>query len=231
MTEKDMLVPIPEDQDQDLSFVMLNWQALAEGLPEHYADWLPFMVFGVPYADIARIFGIHKSTITKALTNNKDFARAVSQGRRLVKRQLHYVWLDQRAVSAWKNVGEYLNIDPMEKDEKGRYVIEDRTMRLALMKEKAKMSRFVLQQLGLHVQRVEVTHNSPPPMFMGDATLANIVIERVQKIMDGEDGDIVQGEYKKLGDGKPMEPMEDEEALGVVYKERSKHTPDFKDEY
>ena len=189
-----------DDHERAVSDLMIDWMALSEGLPDGEADWLPFLVFGVPYVQIAKIFGIHKSTITKALNNHPDFARRVAQGRKMVKRQLHYLWLDQKAVMAWQGVDYYLSLDPFEKDENGEYVNEVGVRRV-MFQEKAKMVRFVLQQLGLHVQRHEVTHHTPQPMFMGDSSVAEIVVERVRAIMSGDDErdvDVIAGEYRDL---------------------------------
>ena len=214
------------ESSPELSDLMIDWLALSDGLHDSWADWMPFLVFGVPYAQIARIFDIDKSTVTNAIKLNPDFARRVAQGRKMVKRQLHYVWLDQKAVKAWKNIDFYLEVDPLEKKENGRYVYDASTRRM-LMSEKAKMTRFVLQQLGLHVQRHEVLHHTPQPMFLGDETLAEHVIERVKELVTEEDErDIraIAAEYRVIkGDGDdaiPFEPTEEEKELEAPYERK-----------
>lgn len=219
-----------EDQPREVSDLMIDWMALSDGLHESWADWLPFLVFGVPYVQIAKIFGVDKSAITNALKFNTDFAKRVSQGRKIVKRQLHYVWLDQKAVNAWKNIDYYLNLDPYEKDDGGDYIYPS-SERRAMFQEKAKMTRFVLQQLGLHVQRHEVLHHTPQPMFMGDNILAEQVINRVKEIMSGDENnrdiEAISAEYRVIT-GRPsdeveeFEPTEEEGEIEAPYKRRSR---------
>lgn len=192
--------------------LVIDWHALTEGLPDDRADWLPFLVFGMPYNKIAEIFGIDKSTITHALKGDtgrgsSELGRAVALGRKMVKRQLHYVWLDQKAVQAWRNVDYFLNIDPFATDESGGYLY-DCSMQRTIFVEKAKMTKFILSQLGLHVQRYEVTHNVPEPMFRGDESLARIVIDTVTSAMKNDTGQsvekmllaegVIDGEYRPL---------------------------------
>lgn len=195
------------DEPREISDVMIDWVALSEGLPDNYADWLPFLVFGIPYVKIAQVFGIDKSTITNALKYCPDLARRVSQGRNFVKRQLHYVWLDQKAVTAWKNIDYYLGIDPYEKDEGGKFIYPEVSERRVLLQEKAKMTRFVLQQLGLHVQRHEVVHHTPQPMFLGDSILAEHVVNKIKEIVsldsDRRDVETISAEFRVLA-GKEM---------------------------
>ena len=62
---------VPESAG-DVSELMIDWLALSDGLMDNHADWLPFLVFGVPYVTIADIFGCDKSNITHALNNHKD---------------------------------------------------------------------------------------------------------------------------------------------------------------
>lgn len=203
----------------EISDLMIDWQALGEGLAENHADWLPFLVFGMPYVQIARIFGCDKSNVTHALKRHPELARAVAQGRKMVKRQLHYVWLDQKAVSAWRSIDEFLLLEPFEVDEYGQYV-HDKATRRTLIQEKAKMIRFVIQQLGLQVQRYEVTHNVPTPMFKGDDKLAQLVVERVTMVAEDNDKDVIAGNYKVLKEGKDIEkmsPTEEEQEIEAAY--------------
>jgi len=220
-----------DDEKREVSDLMIDWMALSDGLHDSWADWLPFLVFGVPYVQIAKIFEIDKSTITNALKFNPDFAKRVAQGRKIVKRQLHYVWLDQKAVNAWRNIDYYLNLDPYEKDGKGNYVYPSAERR-AMFQEKAKMTRFVLQQLGLHVQRHEVLHHTPQPMFMGDSVLADHVINRVKEIMTGSDDiadvEAISAQYRVLtgsignDDAQDIEPTDEEQEIEAPYKRRSR---------
>lgn len=230
MSEDSSIVKSADTEDVQ-GDIMIDWMALTEGLHESWADWMPFLVFGMPYVKIADIFKIDKSTITNALKFNKDFARRVAQGRKMVKRQLHYLWLDQRAVSAWKNVDYFLSLDPYAKDEDGRYIIGDAYERRTMFTEKAKMSRFVLQQLGLHVQRHEVLHHTPQPMFLGDETLAKYVVERVSQVMntsEPRDVETIVAEYRALPDGiedgdfKEIEPDGEELEIDAAYEKKSK---------
>jgi len=217
--------------------VSIDWAALSEGVREQYVDWLPFLVFGMPYADVARLFRVHKSTITKALSSDKSLARAVAIGRTLVKRQLHYMWLDQKAVAAWRNIGGTLEVDPYEKDSGGSFVY-DQKERIELLKERNKMSRFVVQQLGLNVQRVEVTHNTPMPMFLGDSSMADLVVSRVLGAMDADpksrDPEAIAAEYRVVGgdygETVDISYSEEEEELAPVYVEKNPPSK-FKDEY
>jgi len=228
MTEEISLVQVGDDERMP-SELMIDWVSLSEGLPSNWGDWMPFLAFGVPYVQIANIFGIDKSTITHALNGNKDFARRVSQARKMVKRQLHYVWLDQKAVMAWKNLDYYLTLDPFEKDEDEHYVIKTAAERRMMFQEKAKMTRFVLQQLGLHIQRHEVIHHTPQPMFMGDETLAQYVVDRVKDLVKGDeerDIDILAAEYRYVEgageqDYEDMTPMEDEIESEAPYDRKS----------
>ena len=231
--EETSMVKIDEETISS-SDLMIDWMALTEGLHESWADWMPFLVFGMPYVQIARIFDIDKSTITNALKFNPDFARRVSQGRKMVKRQLHFLWLDQKAVLAWKNLDYFLTLDPFEKDENGDYVIDDRSMRRLMFTEKAKMSRFILQQLGLHVQRHEVLHHTPQPMFLGDVSLAEHVVTRVKEIVDGKDErdvETIAAEFRVLqGDSEDaefveLEPSEEEQEIERPYDRKSKVYP------
>lgn len=216
------------DEERLPSELLIDWEALTRNVRDEWADWMPFLVFGVPQVQIARIFDIDKSTITHALHGNKDFARRVAQGRKMVKRQLHYVWLDQKAVAAWRNIDYYLAVDPFEKNEDGQY-IHNATMRRAMFQEKAKMTRFVLQQLGLHVQRYEVTHTTPQPMFLGDETLAQYVVERVKDVMTGEeerDVETIAAKYRFItgvgdDDIEDMVLTEEEEETERPYDRKS----------
>jgi hypothetical protein len=217
---------IVSDEQRDISDLLIDWMVLSEGLNDTHADWLPFLVFGMPYVQVAKIFGCDKSNITHALkAEGNGLARAVTKGRSMVKRQLHYVWLDQKAVQAWRNIDYFLQIDPFETDEKDKYVHSD-AIRKLLIQERARMSRFVIQQLGLHVQRYEVKHTAPPPMFMGDSSLAKLVVERVTMAMSGEQGDwdpdVISGEYHIVGDegSQPMKPSEEEAELEAPYDRR-----------
>lgn len=211
MTEDMSLLQIDGEDERMPSELMIDWMNLTDGLPSNWGDWLPFLAFGVPYVQIAKIFNIDKSTITHALTGNKDFARRVAQVRKMVKRQLHYVWLDQKAVAAWKNIDYYLSLDPFAKDEDDKYIVKSEATRRMMFQEKAKMTRFVLQQLGLHIQRYEVVHHTPQPMFLGDETLAQYVIERVRDVVDGNenrDVDLIAAEYRYIeGTGQDYEPV------------------------
>jgi len=217
MTDSLELVQIG-DEERLPSELLIDWVSLTDGLPDAWGDWMPFLAFGVPYNQIAKIFGIDRSTITHALNGNKDFARRVSQVKKMIKRQLHYVWLDQKAVTAWKNVDYFLSLDPLAKDEEDKYIIKNETTRRMMFQEKAKMTRFVLQQLGLHVQRHEVVHHTPQPMFMGDETLAAYVVERVRNVMEsGEERDVevIAAKYKYIEgyseqETLPMEPIGEE---------------------
>lgn len=218
------------DEERLPSELMIDWMRITEGLPESWADWMPFLAFGVPYAQIAKLHGCDKSAITHALNGNKDFARRVAQVRKMVKRQLHYVWLDQKAVAAWKNIDYYLALDPLETDEEGQYVVKNEATRRMMFQEKAKMTRFVLQQLGLHIQRHEVVHHAPQPMFLGDETLAQVVVERVRDLMAGEeerDVDVIASEYRyiegvEVEDYAEVEPVGDEEESEAPYDRKSK---------
>lgn len=231
--EQNSIVKV-EDEDISASDLMIDWMALTEGLHDSWADWMPFLVFGMPYVQIAKIFDIDKSTITNALKFNPDFARRVAQGRKMVKRQLHFLWLDQKAVNAWKNIDYFLNIDPFEKSDDGEYVIEDKSMRRLMFTEKAKMSRFILQQLGLHVQRHEVLHHTPQPMFLGDVSLAEHVVTRVKEIVDGKDErdvEAIAAEFRVLqGDAEDAEfeelsPSEEEQDIERPYDRKSRVYP------
>ena len=196
------------DEERLPSELMIDWVSVTDGLPDNWADWMPFLAFGVPYAQIARIFGIDKSGITHALNGNKDFARRVAQVRKMIKRQLHYVWLDQKAVVAWKNIDYYLTLDPLEKDEDDKYIVKSEATRRMMFQEKAKMTRFVLQQLGLHVQRHEVVHHTPQPMFLGDETLAQYVVEKVKDVMlagEERDVDVIAAQYKYIESAGDLE--------------------------
>jgi len=219
---------VPAEKSEEFSDLMIDWMALSDGLHDSWADWMPFLVFGVPYVQIAKIFNVDKSAITNALKLNHDFGRRVAQGRKMVKRQLHYLWLDQKAVSAWKNIDFYLSCDPFEKKEDGTFLHDAGTRRM-MFSEKAKMTRFVLQQLGLQVQRHEVLHHSPPPMFMGDATLADHVIDRVRDIMNGEEErniEIIATQYRVLNDDESessdFKVDASEEKLEAPYDRRSR---------
>lgn len=216
------------DEERLPSELMIDWLSLAEGLPSNWGDWLPFLAFGVPYVQIAKIFGIDKSTITHAINGNKDFARRVAQVRKMVKRQLHYVWLDQKAVVAWKNIDYYLTLDPFEKDEDDKYVIKAEATRRMMFQEKAKMTRFVLQQLGLHVQRHEVVHHTPQPMFLGDETLAQYVVEKVKEIATGEeerDVEVIAAQYRYVEgvedqEYEPLTPSDEELESEAAYSRK-----------
>lgn len=228
MTEEFSLVQVGDDKRLP-SELMIDWVALTRDIRDAWADWMPFLVFGVPYTQIAKIFGIDRSTITHAINGNKDFARRVAQGRKMVKRQLHYVWLDQKAIVAWKNIDYYLTLDPLEKDEEDMYVIPAEATRRMMFQEKAKMTRFVLQQLGLHIQRHEVVHHTPQPMFLGDATLAQYVVERVKDIVKSEevrDVETIAAEYRYIvGDEAEMEelqPSKEEQESEAPYDKKSK---------
>lgn len=203
------------DASREPSDLLIDWVSLSDGINDTWADWLPFLVFGVPYVQIAKIFGVDKSAITHAINGNKDFARRIAQGRKMVKRQLHYVWLDQKAVAAWRNIDYFLSLDPLEIDDEGKYVVKDAGTRRMMFQEKAKMTRFVLQQLGLHVQKYEVTHNVPQPMFMGDQTLASFVVDRVRSIVNGEDSrdvDVIAAEFRDVTDEYEEFTMTEEES-------------------
>jgi hypothetical protein len=212
----------------ETSELMIDWLALSDGLADNHADWLPFLVFGVPYVTIAEIFECDKSNITHALNNHPELSRAVSQGRKMVKRQLHYLWLDQKAVKAWRNIDYYLNLDPFEKKEGSDDYVHDAAMRRTMLVESAKMTKFVLQQLGLHVQRHEVLHNVPTPMFQGDQSLAKLVVERVTMAMeaksDERDVDVVAAEYTVLtGDeDKKFEIADEEREIEPAYDRRGR---------
>jgi len=231
MTDSLALVQVG-DEERLPSELLIDWESLTRDIREEWADWMPFLAFGVPNTQIARIFGIDKSTISHALNGNKEFAMRVAQARKMIKRQLHYVWLDQKAVNAWKNIDYYLNIDPFETDEEGQYIVKTESMRRAMFQEKAKMTRFVLQQLGLHVQRYEVTHNTPQPMFLGDETLAQYVVDRVKSVMSGEeerDVETIAAQYRYIiGDNREydedavdIELSEEEEASEAPYDRKS----------
>lgn len=217
------------DDERIPSELMIDWVALTRDIRDEWADWMPFLVFGVPYVQIARIFGVDKSTITHALKGNADFARRVAQGRSMVKRQLHYVWLDQKAITAWKNIDYYLELNPLERDEDGAYIVKSEATRRMMFQEKAKMTRFVLQQLGLHVQRHEVTHHTPQPMFLGDETLAQYVVERVSSIMSNEeerDVEVIAAEYRYITGGdsetEPMIMTDEEKESEAPYDRKSR---------
>jgi hypothetical protein len=217
---------VPEGTGE-ISELMIDWLTLSEGLMDSHADWLPFLVFGMPYVKIAEIFGCDKSNITHALNNHPELARAVAQGRKMVKRQLHYVWLDQKAVNAWRNIDYYLNLDPFEVNEENEY-IHDSAMRRAMLVETAKMTKFVLQQLGLHVQRHEVLHSVPRPMFQGNQSLAALVIERVTMAMEAKDEDrdpgIVAAEFRVIDDSETekLKPTEEEREIEPAYDRRGR---------
>ena len=103
----------------------------------------------------------------------------------------------------------------MATDDEGIYVVKDAATRKMMFQEKAKMTRFVLQQLGLHIQRHEVMHNVPQPMFMGDETLATFVVERVKSVMrdDGDrDVEVIAAEFYDITDRHTGFEMTDEEA-------------------
>ena len=232
MTQELDLVQLGDDERLP-SELMIDWVGLTEGLPPNWADWMPFLAFGVPYAQIGRIFGIDPTGITHAMNGNKDFARRVSQVRKMVKRQLHYVWLDQKAVVAWKNIDYYLTLDPLEKDEDGKYVVKSEATRRMMFQEKAKMTRFVLQQLGLHIQRHEVVHHTPQPMFLGDETLAQYVVEKVKEIASGDDEErdveIIAAKYRYVEgvedqEYEPLTPSDEEKESETPYDVRGKRS-------
>lgn len=163
----------------------IDWSEIAHGLNEFEEQILPFLAFGVPYVQVAEFFGVHKSTISKRFELNKNFARAVAQARKIVKWELHRVFLNQKAVKAWSNLDWFLSVNPLEKED-GKYVYEDVAIRRLLMSEKAKVSRFIVDQLGLRVHKVEVEHNTPPPMFIGDESAAAMVIDAINKTANEE---------------------------------------------
>lgn len=218
---------LAEAGDSQVSDLMIDWQGLSEGLTDQHADWLPFLVFGMPHKQVAEIFGCDRSNVSHGIRNNPELAGAISQGRKMVKRQLHYVWLDQKAVSAWRNIDEILSKDPFEKNRLDHYIY-DKNMQKTIYLEKAKMSRFVVQQLGLHIQRHEVVYNVPAPMFKGDQKLASLVVERVTMVMDSEPGDrdpaVISGEYSVIDDHEEFRQVEEEKELEASYKGHSRET-------
>lgn len=218
MSNESQSMTVPDRTGGELSEVMIDWNALNDGVPDQYQDWMPFLVFGLPYIKIADIFGVSKSTVTKAITNHPALGRAISLGRKMVKRQLHYVWLDQKAVTAWKQLDGFLDLDPFEKNEKGKF-IHDTATRRTLLVEKGKMVRFVLTQLGLHVQRVEVRHDAPPPMFLGDASLAEHVVQRITEVADQKAGiDVIEAEYSSIDENtKPFGMDKEEKEMKASY--------------
>ena len=94
------------------------------------------------------------------------------------------------------------------------------------------MTRFVLQQLGLHVQRHEVVHHTPQPMFLGDETLARYVVEKVKDVMDSEetrDVEVIAAEYRYIegvGDQEyePLTQSEEEKETEAPYDKKGKNT-------
>ena len=180
----------------------IDWMSLGEGLDDFERDLLPFMAFGVPYVQVANLFGVTKSAISKRISRNKSFANAIAEARKTVKWELHRIMLNQKAVIAWHNMDYYLTVDPFEKDEKDKYIY-DATMRRELVKEKARMTRFTLEQLGLRIQKVEVEHNVPKPMFVGDSSAAEIVVQAIKRmeIEEPKRAKEVVGEYKVLEGG------------------------------
>jgi len=232
MSEEKELIQVPESASGELE-LYIDWEGLSDGLTQVMQDWLPFLAFGVPYVEIARIFGINKSTITHQIQNHPEFARAIAMSRQMMKWQLHQVWLNQKAIAAWKNVDYFLNLDPLAKDEEGKYLEKDPVMRRSMMQERAKMTRFVLEQLGLRVQRVEVTHNTPNPMFQGDESLAAEFVSKLKDIIEsGKDirsPEDMAKEYRRIlaeSDSIDTEqteegtfvPIEEEEELEKTYK-------------
>jgi hypothetical protein len=213
--------------DTEISDLMIDWQRLGEGLSDQHADWLPFLVFGMQHKQVAEIFGCDRSNISHGIRNNPELAVAIAQGRKMVKRQLHYVWLDQKAIAAWRNIDNILNRDPFEKDENDKYMY-DAAMRRTIYLEQAKMSRFVVQQLGLHVQRHEVMHSAPEPMFKGDQKLASLVVERVTMAMESDpkvrDPEVIAGEYAVIKEHDKFEPTEEEKEVESPYEGHSRET-------
>lgn len=218
---------VKDEEPREFRDLLIDWEALADGLAESHAEWLPFLVFGVPNNQIAKIFNIDRSIITHAIQRNDNLAYAISQGRKIVKRQLHYLWLDQKAVAAWKGVDFFLEVDPFESDENGQSKYTP-VMQKAILIEKAKMIRYIIGQLGLHVHRYEVTHDTPTPMFKGDKDLAEIVMERISFTVDRNRKDasaiiptvlIADGKYE------PVIPMEEEIDSSAPYDaEKEFHT-------
>lgn len=202
----------------------IDWEAIGEGLDDVEQKLLPFLSFGVPYVQVADFFNIHKSTISKRLERNKNFARAVAEARKIVKWELHKIWLNQKAVKAWENLDYFLTVDPLETDESGKYIY-DKLLQRQLLSEKAKMTRFTLEQLGLRIQKVEVEHSVPRPIFVGDSTAAAMVIEAVKKSGEYKEPKEIATEYRIVsGDGgekKKMVPTEEEAAIGEPWDRKS----------
>jgi len=206
----------------------IDWAAITDGLDDELEkDMLPFLAFGVPYVQVADYFGIHKSTISKKIERNPAFANAIVEARKIVKWELHRIYLNQKAIIAWDVIDKTLSINPFERDEKEKYV-HDAATRRTLFTEKNKMARFVVQQLGLRVQKVEVDHNVPKPIFMGDESAANMVIDAIKKhsSVDGIPVRDIATEYK-IAQGKEqvhnvkMELSDEERELDIPYDRKS----------
>lgn len=216
-----------EQSLQQIDF-KIDWSEIAEGLTDFDQQLLPFLAFGVPYSQIADFFDVDKSTITKRFTYDKHLGPAVAHARKIVKWELHRIWLNQKAVKAWENLDWFLSIDPFEKNEDDKFV-HDSQMRKSLMSEKAKMTRFTLEQLGLRIQRVEVEHNTPRPMFDGDASAAQVVIEAINRLKDEgfKSPDVIAAEYKvisgvEITSEEPvrMKPSEEEREIKEPWDRR-----------
>ena len=197
----------------------IDWGLIGEGLDDLENQMLPFMAFGVPYIQVARYFGIHKSTISKRLSRNPHFAQAVAEARKVIKWELHRVWLNNTAVMAWANVEWYLGLDPFEKDEEDKFVYTAR-IRLAMFNEKAKMSRFIIDQLGLRVHKVEVEHNAPKPIFVGDETAAAAIVDALSANPE------VETDPRKIAENYRLLPEPDDvEVLTMEEAEKSSVAP------
>lgn len=155
-----------------------------DGLTDQQLRALPYISYGVSLSRVADILGVSVSSVRKWM-KEPVFSAALRDARAAMSKW-HASMLDAVAVRAWERAWEIINNDVDPDDKVGR-------------QEQARMTRFVLEQLGLKTHRKEVTHkfDPGPALNVSDDTIDIIArkLHELENTIDAEEAKVTDIDY------------------------------------